>query len=67
MTKDQKPDSEYRDILMTVIILIATLSGLGLIFNILISPVKADVAILKADVATLKEDVAVIKTAVLKK
>ena len=74
MSEHKQPDVEYRTILMTVIALMAVLSGLGLIFNILISPVKTDVAVLKTDVAVLKTDVAIlktdiaiIKTAVLKK
>ena len=74
MSENKKSDREYRTILMTVIALMAVLSGLGLIFNILIGPVKTDVAELKVDVAELKvdvaelkADVAIIKSAVLKK
>ena len=67
MSENKKSDREHRTILMTVIALMAVLSGLGLIFNILIGPVKTDVAELKVDVAELKADVAIIKSAVLKK
>ena len=52
--------------LTTIVALIAVMTGLGFIFNLLLKPIKDNQARMENDIASLKEDVSAIKQAVLK-